>query len=65
MFREATDHACRWQYAVSNGDAVVMYGDCQDRLQHAIVVEKAAADAGPRMSLVYKQRIRQPDGSWA
>jgi hypothetical protein len=50
---------------VSNGDVVVMFGDCQEVLQHAIKVEAAAEDAGPRVSLVFKQRLQQPDGSWA
>jgi hypothetical protein len=32
----------------------------QDRLQHAIKVERRAEDAGPRMSLVFKRRARGP-----
>jgi len=29
VFREASDHAVRWQYRVANGDVVEMFGDCQ------------------------------------
>ena len=46
-----------------NGDTVYMYGDCQDRLQHCVKVERedrGAAELGPRMSLVFKQRDRDP-----
>jgi alkylated DNA repair dioxygenase AlkB len=57
VFREAEDHALRWSIFVSGGDVVYMYGDCQERLQHCIKVEAAAHDAGPRMSLVFKERI--------
>ena len=64
IFREASDHAARWAYRVSNGDAVVMWGDCQERLQHAVAVEKRAGDAGPRMSLVFKQRRRGAGGGY-
>jgi hypothetical protein len=52
----------RWEYTVKTGDVVFMYGDCQDRLQHCIKVEredKGALEMGPRMSLVFKQRVIQ------
>ncbi|WIA23492.1 hypothetical protein OEZ85_000237 [Tetradesmus obliquus] len=65
VFRRIDDFSVRWNYRVSNGDVVVMFGDCQEQLQHAIKVEAAAGDAGPRVSLVYKQRLKQQDGSWA
>jgi alkylated DNA repair dioxygenase AlkB len=57
VFREMSDHSVRWHYLVSSGDVVVMSGDCQERLQHCVKVEAAAEDAGPRMSLVFKERI--------
>jgi alkylated DNA repair dioxygenase AlkB len=58
VFRAMEDHSRRWVYPVANGDLVVMFGDCQEVLQHAIRVEREAGDAGPRMSLVYKQNIQ-------
>lgn len=85
VFREVDDHGKRWHYVVQNGDVVYMYGDCQERLQHSVIVEKqttwvqqgrgrggdgsdstaqlaaaggaAAVVVGPRMSLVFKERI--------
>lgn len=57
-------HAPRWSYRVRNGDVVHMYGDCQDRLQHCVRVERAAEDAGPRMSLVFKERLRDEHGKY-
>ncbi|GIL58763.1 hypothetical protein Vafri_13762 [Volvox africanus] len=64
IFREVHDHSTRWQYRVRNGDAVLMFDDCQDRLQHCVRVEKRAEDAGPRMSLVFKERLRGPTGQY-
>lgn len=64
VFREASDFSARWAYAVSNGDAVEMWGDCQERLQHAVRVERRAGDAGPRVSLVFKQRLRRAGGGY-
>lgn len=60
-------HVCthpRWTYSVRNGDCVLMFGDCQDRLQHCIKVERRGEDAGPRMSLVFKERLKGPDGRY-
>lgn len=57
IFREEADHSVRWCYRVRSGDVVFMSGDCQERLQHCVKVEAEAADAGPRMSLVFKQRL--------
>lgn len=34
-----------------------MTGDCQWRFQHAVKVCSNAEDAGPRMSLVFKQSL--------
>ncbi|KXZ43391.1 hypothetical protein GPECTOR_92g614 [Gonium pectorale] len=64
IFREIRDFNSRWHYRVSNGDVVHMFGDCQERLQHCVRVERHAADAGPRMSLVFKERLRGPDGAY-
>lgn len=58
VFREIADHSKRWSYRVRSGDVVVMFGDCQDRLQHCVKVERQAEDAGPRMSLVFKERLQ-------
>ncbi|MEW5316236.1 MAG: hypothetical protein WDW38_007617 [Sanguina aurantia] len=63
VFRETSDFSVRWQYPISNGDVVIMHGDCQDRFQHCIKVERddrGAAEMAPRVSLVFKQRIRDP-----
>ena len=41
-----------------------MFGDCQERMQHCIKVERedrGAAEMGVRMSLVFKQRIRDAE----
>ncbi|KAG1660596.1 hypothetical protein FOA52_003027 [Chlamydomonas sp. UWO 241] len=65
IFREASDITSRWEYTVSNGDVVYMWGDCQERLQHSVKVERedrGAAELGPRMSLVFKRRVRDPAG---
>ncbi|GAX75757.1 hypothetical protein CEUSTIGMA_g3200.t1 [Chlamydomonas eustigma] len=59
VFRETHNVQSRWEYTVKTGDVVFMFGDCQDRLQHCIKVEredKGALEMGPRMSLVFKQR---------
>ncbi|EFJ49206.1 hypothetical protein VOLCADRAFT_104423 [Volvox carteri f. nagariensis] len=64
IFRAINDHNTRWHYRVRNGDVVLMFDDCQDRLQHCVRVEKRAADAGPRMSLVFKERLRGPTGHY-
>ena len=40
-----------------------MFGNCQDRMQHCIKVERedrGAAELGARMSLVFKQRVQDP-----
>ncbi|KAF8061107.1 RDH14 [Scenedesmus sp. PABB004] len=65
VFRRADDHAARWAYRVASGDAVLMFGRCQEELQHAVIVERSAQDAGPRLSLVYKKRLLRDDGAWA
>eukprot|EP00775_Hariotina_reticulata_P001430 gene1430-1771_t len=57
VFRSIEDHSIRWSYRVSSGDVVMMFGDCQDKLQHAVKVEATSDAVGPRLSLVYKQRI--------
>lgn len=38
---------------------------CQERLQHAVKVERRAEDAGPRISLVFKERLRNLGGGYA
>jgi alkylated DNA repair dioxygenase AlkB len=68
-FREASDFSSRWEYAVSNGDVVYMTDDCQQRLQHSVKVERdredrRAAEMGPRMSLVFKQRAKDSTGRY-
>ena len=56
VFRAVGDPAHRYGYTVRAGDVVDMHGDCQARFQHALLPEKAADDAAPRISLVFKQR---------
>ena len=46
------------RFFVGQADAVEMVGDCQARYQHAVKVCEHAADAGPRISLVYKKTLR-------
>ncbi len=50
----AEEHHRFW---VAQADAVEMVGDCQERYQHCVKVCEEAADAGPRISLVYKQSL--------
>jgi hypothetical protein len=37
-----------------------MHGDCQERFQHSIKVERDAGDATERVSLVFKKRSSPP-----
>lgn len=45
------------RFFVSQADAVEMVDDCQERYQHCVKVCEHAEDAGPRVSLVYKQSL--------
>lgn len=45
------------RFFVAQADAVEMVGDCQARYQHCVKVCEHAGDAGPRISLVYKQSL--------
>ena len=41
-----------------------MFGDCQERMQHCVKVERedrGAAEMGARMSLVFKQRVKDAE----
>ena len=62
VFRAVGDPGHRYAYTVRAGDVVDMHGDCQARFQHALLPEKSAADAAPRISLVFKQRRAAPRG---
>jgi alkylated DNA repair dioxygenase AlkB len=59
IMRESADHSRRHSFWVKPSDCVIMFGDCQDRFQHCIRVERDAEDAGPRMSMVFKQSLSQ------
>lgn len=45
------------RFFVSQADAAEMNRDCQERYQHCIKVCEHQEDAGPRISLVYKQSL--------
>lgn len=45
------------RFFVSAADAVEMIRDCQEKYQHCVKVCAQADDAGPRISLVYKQSL--------
>ena len=62
VFRAAGDPARRYAYTVRAGDVVAMGPGCQEAFQHALLLEKDAADASPRISLVFKMR-KPPRGS--
>lgn len=47
------------RFFVAQNDVTEMTGECQWRYQHAVKVCDDADDAGPRMSLVYKQSLGQ------
>jgi len=47
------------RFFVAQNDVTEMTGECQWRYQHAVRVCDNADDAGPRMSLVYKQSLGQ------
>lgn len=57
VFRASNDFSRRVQFVVRSGDVTRMHGDCQERWQHSIKVEREAADATERVSLVYKKRL--------
>jgi alkylated DNA repair dioxygenase AlkB len=59
VVRELGDYSRRHRFFVSGGDVVYMFADCQERYQHAVRVCEEAEDAGPRVSLVYKQSLEQ------
>ena len=47
------------RFYVAQSDATEMTRECQWKYQHAVKVCDNADDAGPRMSLVYKQSLGQ------
>lgn len=54
---ETKGKRARHRFFVSQADAVEMTGDCQERYQHSIKACEHENDAGPRISLVYKQSL--------
>jgi alkylated DNA repair dioxygenase AlkB len=58
VLRRSDDHAIRHEFTVSHGDVVHMFGDCQSAYQHCVRVEREEEDAGPRISLVFKQSLQ-------
>jgi len=57
VFRKVGDFQERHEFLLQSGDVVWMYGDCQERYQHAVKVEARRGDAGPRISLVFKKAL--------
>lgn len=57
VLRRSDDHEVRHEYTLEHGDVVHMFGGCQRDYQHCIRVERDEADAGPRISLVFKQSL--------
>lgn len=55
---DASERDVRVDLTVSHGDMVHMFGDCNTgAYQHCVRVEKREENAGPRISLVWKQSI--------
>lgn len=45
------------RFYVEGGDVTLMFGNCQTSYFHTVKVCENADDAGPRISLVYKQSL--------
>ena len=58
---ESREEAQMHAFSVAHGDVVWMHGRCQDDWEHA-VGHSPNADDGPRVSLVFKRSIVQPNG---
>ncbi len=56
VFRSVADVEERYAYTVRSGDVITMGTNCQERFQHAVLPERDADDAQPRISLVFKKR---------
>jgi alkylated DNA repair dioxygenase AlkB len=56
--REIDDHSRRHRFFVGSGDVVWMFGTCQQDYQHCIQVCEQREEAGPRISLVFKQSLQ-------
>ena len=56
VFRAVGDPATRCAVTLRAGDVVHMGPGCQERFQHAVLPERSAEDAAPRISLVFKKR---------
>jgi alkylated DNA repair dioxygenase AlkB len=59
--RKIADHSDRHRFLVSGGDVVLMYDDCQEVYQHCVRKEEAEAEAGPRISLVFKESLHRKE----
>ncbi|KAG8470748.1 hypothetical protein KFE25_009169 [Diacronema lutheri] len=57
VLRRTADHALHHEFTLQHGDVVHMFGACQAEYQHCVRVERDEADAGPRISLVFKQSL--------
>lgn len=57
VLRRTDDHEEHHEFTVEHGDVVHMFGNCQRDYQHCVRVERDEADAGPRISLVFKQSL--------
>ena len=57
VLRKADEKTVRCTFAVRDGDLVEMFGDCQERYQHSVKVERNIRDARARMSLVFKRTL--------
>lgn len=49
-------------YHLHDGDCVWMFGDCQERFQHAVLRAENLGNMGPRVSVVFKKSIPSPSG---
>eukprot|EP00873_Tetraselmis_striata_P040865 jgi/Tetstr1/461129/TSEL_006268.t1 len=49
-------------FRLFHGDAVWMMRDCQDAFQHCVMRAEGEGNRGPRVSLVFKRALVQPDG---
>ncbi len=61
IMRRIRDKDEKHHFQFSHGDAIFMYGDCQQEFEHCVKTHKNVEDASPRISLVFKTTRSSPD----
>jgi alkylated DNA repair dioxygenase AlkB len=57
IFRRLANKEEKHVIKFNNGDVVFMFDNCQELFDHCLKTEKRAEDCGPRISLVFKQKV--------